>query len=152
MTPEENQVIFQRIYDELLNQRKLAVADELFAPEFVNHAGLVQVTPTAPPALPPGPAPMKQLVTGLTTAFPDLRSTVEDSIAAGDKVVGRITMSGTHHGEFLGIPATGKTFRVSQIHIYRFAVGKVVEHWAERDDLGMLWQLGLVPPLGQASD
>lgn len=90
MTPEENQVIFQRIWDELFNQRKLAVADELFASDFVNHAGLVQVTPTAPPALPPGPAPMKQLVTQLTTAFPDLHFTLEDIIAAGDKVVGRL--------------------------------------------------------------
>lgn len=151
MTPEENTVIFQRIWAELFNQRKLAVADELFAPEFVNHARLVQVTQTAPPAFPPGPEHMKQLVTTLTTAFPDSRFTVEDTIAAGDKVVGRITWSGTHQGEFLGIAATGKAFSVSHIQIFRFAGGKVVEHWAVRDDLGMLRQLGLVSTLGQTS-
>ena len=150
MTPEENTVIFQRMWDELFNQRNLSVADELFAPEFVNHVRLVQVTETPPP-FPPGPAHMKQLVTTLTTAFPDSHFTVEDVIAAGDKVVGRITWSGTHRGEFLGIPATGKAFKVSHIQIYRFARGKMVEHWAVRDDLGMLRQLGLILPLGQAS-
>jgi steroid delta-isomerase-like uncharacterized protein len=151
MTLEENTVIFQRMWDELFNQRNLAVADELFAPDFVNHVRLVQVTETAPPPFPPGPGHMKQLVTTLTTAFPDSHFTVEDVIAAGDKVVGRITWSGTHRGEFLGIPATGKTFKVSHIQIYRFAEGKMVEHWAVRDDLSMLRQLGLVPPLGRTS-
>jgi steroid delta-isomerase-like uncharacterized protein len=150
MTPDENTVIFQRIWDELFNQRKLAAADELFAPDFVNHARLVQVRETPPPPFPLGPAHMKQLVTTLTTAFPDLRITVDDIMVAGDKVVGRITMSGTHQGEFLGIPATGKAFRVSHIQIYRFAGGKAVEHWAVRDDLGMLRQLGLISTLGQA--
>jgi steroid delta-isomerase-like uncharacterized protein len=150
MTPEENKVVFQRIWDELFNQRNLAVVDELFAPDFVNHVRLVQVRETAPPPFPPGPAHMKQLVTTLTTAFPDSHFTVEDTIVAGDKVVGRITWSGTHRGEFLGIPATGKAFKVSHIQIYRFAGGKAVEHWAVRDDLGMLRQLGLIPPLGQA--
>ena len=151
MTPEENKVIFQRMWDELFNQRNLAVADELFAPDFVNHVRLVQVSETTPPPFPPGPAHMKQLVTTLTTAFPDSHFTVEDVIAAGDKVVGRITWRGTHRGEFLGLPATGKAFKVSHIQIYRFAGGKMVEHWAVRDDLGMLRQLGLVPPLGQPS-
>jgi steroid delta-isomerase-like uncharacterized protein len=151
MTPEENAVIFRRMWEELFNQRNLAVADELFAPEFVNHVRLVQVRETPPPPFPPGPAHMKQLVTTLTTAFPDSHFTVEDVIAAGDKVVGRITWSGTHRGDFLGIPPTGKAFTVSHIQIYRFAGGKMVEHWAVRDDLGMLRQLGLVPPLGQPS-
>ena len=152
MTPEENTVIFRRIWDELFNQRKLAVAAELFASDFVNHVRLVQVRKTPPPPFPPGPAHMKQLVTTLTTAFPDSHFTVEDIIAAGDKVVGRITWSGTHQGEFLGIPATGKTFKVTHIQIYRFAGGKIVEHWAVRDDLGMLRQLGLIPRLGQAGE
>jgi steroid delta-isomerase-like uncharacterized protein len=149
MTTEENTVMFQRIWDELFNQRKLEVVDELFAPDFVNHVRLVQVRETPPPPFPPGPAHMKQLVTTLTTAFPDSRFTVEDIIATGDKVVGRITWSGTHQGDFLGIPPTGKAFKVSHIQIYRFAGGKIVEHWAVRDDLGMLRQLGLIPPLGQ---
>jgi steroid delta-isomerase-like uncharacterized protein len=151
MTPEENTVMFQRIWDELFNQRKLEVVDELFAPDFVNHVRVVQVREAPPPPFPPGPAHMKQLVTTLTTAFPDSHFTVEDIIATGDKVVGRITWSGTHKGDFLGIPPTGKAFKVSHIQIFRFAGGKIVEHWAVRDDLGMLRQLGLIPPLEQPS-
>jgi steroid delta-isomerase-like uncharacterized protein len=151
MTPEENIVLFHRVWNELFNQRKLAVVDELFAPDFVNHVRLVHVGETSPPPFPPGPAHMKQLVMTLTTAFPDSRFIVDDVIAAGDKVVGRITWSGTHRGDFLGIPATGKAFTVTHIQIYRFAGGKMVEHWAVRDDLGMLRQLGLIPPLGQTS-
>src|SRR5262245_32041261 len=96
MTPAENTVIFQRIWDELFNQRKLELLDELFVPDFVKHVRVVQVRETPPPPFPPGPTHMKQLVTTLTTAFPDSHFTVEDIIATGDKVVGRITWRGTH--------------------------------------------------------
>ncbi len=82
----------------------------------------------------------------LRAAFPDLHVTAEDIIAEGDKVVVRGTISGTHKGEFMGIPATGKEGRVTGISTFRLADGKVCEGWAESDSLGLLIQLGLAKP------
>ena len=65
-----------------------------------------------------------------------------------NKVVARFTFSGTHQGEFQGIPATGKQFKVTGIDIYRIAGGKILEHWAQFDAIGMLQQLGVIPPMG----
>jgi predicted ester cyclase len=69
-------------------------------------------------------------------------------MAEGDKVVTRSTMQGTHQGEFMGIPPTGKQFTATAIDIVRFAGGKAVEHWGNSDDLGMLQQLGVIPTPG----
>jgi predicted ester cyclase len=85
------------------------------------------------------------------TAFPDLHFTVEDMIAEGDKVVARITMSGTQQGAFMGIPPTGKHVAFTAIDINRIAGGKSVEHWWEMDALGLMQQLGVVPAPGQTS-
>ena len=73
------------------------------------------------------------------------RHVVEDLIAEGDKVVGRITAYGTHTGELFGVPATGREIRVSGIAIWRISDGKIVEHWHETDGLGLMQQLGVVP-------
>jgi steroid delta-isomerase-like uncharacterized protein len=93
----------------------------------------------------------KQLVTMYLAAFPDLHLTIEDQIAEGDKVVIRWTAHGTHKGNFMGIPPTGKEAVVTGITIDRFANGKTVEAWNNSDDLGLLQQLGVVPAPGQAS-
>jgi predicted ester cyclase len=81
----------------------------------------------------------------LREAFPDLHFTVEDQIAAGDRVVTRWAGTGTHEGEFQGIPPTGRKVRISGIDIDRFASGKVVECWPEVNELGLLQQLGVLP-------
>jgi steroid delta-isomerase-like uncharacterized protein len=78
-------------------------------------------------------------------AFPDLRLTVEDSVAAGDKVAARITFRATHRGEFQGIPPTGQQVTFSSIELNRMEGGKVAEHWVELDLLGLLQQLGAIP-------
>ena len=78
-------------------------------------------------------------------AFPDLHVTVEDLIAEGDKIVGRVTLTGTHQGELLGIPATGKKVAFSEIHIVRISNGKAVEHWEIADIMSMMQQLGVIP-------
>jgi predicted ester cyclase len=80
----------------------------------------------------------------LRGAFPDLHLTVEDVVAEGEKVVVRTTARGTMKGDFLGMKPTGKTATWTEIHIGRYAGGKVAEHWATIDQLGMLQQLGLV--------
>jgi predicted ester cyclase len=78
-------------------------------------------------------------------AFPDLRFTAEDIIAEGDKVAARYTMRGTHQGEFMGVAPTGNRIEVTGIDIVRFEGGKMVEHWANSDELGMMQQLGVIP-------
>lgn len=132
---EENKAIMRRIFEEVFNEGNLDLLDELVAPEFVNHAA---------PGAPRGPEPVKQLVAMLRNAFPDQHISIEDMIAEDDKVVMRNTYSGTHEGTFMGIPPTGKRFNQNQVHILRFADGKVVEHWAVRDDLTQMQQLGVI--------
>ena len=138
MTLEENKELVRRIYDELWNQRKLEVAEELIAQDAVNYdTGLLPQ--------PFGPEEMKGTVQMVTAGFPDNRHEVEEMIAEGDKVVVRCTLTGTHEGEFMGIPPTGRSIEVTEIHVYRLEDGKAVEHRVGRDDLGAMRQLGVVP-------
>lgn len=107
---EENKAIVQR-YSEALNQRNLDVLDEIFAPEFIDHA--------ASPDQPPGPEGLKQFFAMMDSGFPDFHATVEDMLAEGDKVAFRFTFHGTHQGEFMGIPPTGKQVTMQGIDIMR---------------------------------
>jgi predicted ester cyclase len=134
---EENKAQFRRTYEELLNGGDLSVADELVAPDFVNHE--------APPGMDRGPDSMRGLATMLRTAFPDLHFTIEELVADGDTVAGRLTMSGTHEGPLMGMPPTGRSVRQNPMHFVRFRNGKAVEHWEVRDDLGMMRQMGVIP-------
>jgi predicted ester cyclase len=120
-TEAENKARFRRTYEELLNGGEFSVADELVAPDFVNHE--------APPGMDRGPESMRGLATMLRTAFPDLRFTIEDLVAEGDTVAGRLTMSGTHEGPLMGMPPTDRSVRQDHIHIVRFRDGKAIEHW-----------------------
>ena len=133
---EQNKAIMRRIYDEVFSNGNLAVVDELVVKDVIEHE-----------EGPQGSEGLKQTVTMFRTAFPDLQFSVEDMIAEGDKVVSRITMRGTHKGEFMGIPATDKTFAVQVIDIIRFANGKAVEHWGVTDSAAMMQQLGGAPPV-----
>jgi len=92
-----------------------------------------------------GPESMRRVVMMLRTVFPDLHFTMEELVAEGDTVVGRVTMSGTHQGPFMGIAPTGRSVRQAQVHFVRFRDGKGIEHRAVRDDLGMMQQLGVIP-------
>jgi steroid delta-isomerase-like uncharacterized protein len=107
----------------------------------------------APDALIPNPLPieatgaqvLKEVFGRLHRAFPDLRVTVEDVIAEGDKVVSRNSVTGTHHGEYMGIPPTGKTVTYNEIFIVRFVKGRVAETWGVVDVLSQMRQLGVIP-------
>jgi predicted ester cyclase len=140
-TTEENKAQFRRAYEELLNQGNLAIADELVAPDFINHE--------APPGRNRGPESMRGVATMLRTAFPDLRFTIEELVAEGDIVAGRLTMSGTHEGPLMGMQPTGRWVRQDHMHFVRFRDGKAVEHWGVRDDVGMMQQMGVMPEPGQ---
>ncbi len=140
MSAEENKAAIRRAYDELWNERNVEVVDELVTEDFLNHA--------APPDRQRGRQGLKDVVRMFEGAFPDFRYEVEDVIAEGEKVAVRDVFRGTHQGDFMGIPATGNRVTMEAIHIYRFREGRLAEHWVARDDLGMMQQLGAIPPPG----
>jgi steroid delta-isomerase-like uncharacterized protein len=110
----------------------------VFAPNYVGHDA------TLPHDL-RGPEEFKQFVRMYRSAFPDLVLTVEDQIAEGDRVVTRFTARGTHRGDLMGIPPTGKRVAVTGISIDRISNGKSVESWTNYDLMSMMQQLGVVP-------
>ncbi|MFQ5880662.1 MAG: ester cyclase [Dehalococcoidia bacterium] len=140
MSAEENKAIMHRIYEEVINTGNLALADQFIAADVVEHEAL--------PVVASGLEGFKQFFTMFRTAFPDLRFIVEDMIAEGDKVATRLTIRGSHKGEFMGMAPTGKQVTMTAIDIIRFAGGKAVEHWGNTDELGLMQQLGAVPPMG----
>jgi predicted ester cyclase len=142
-TAEENKAQFRRMYEEGLNRGNLAVADEVIDPDCLDHE--------AHPGGDRGPESMRTLITMLRTAFPDLHFAIEHLVAEGDTVAGRLTMSGTHKGLLMGMPPTGRSVRLNNMHFVRFRDGKAIEHWGVRDDLGMMRQLGVIPSPEQIS-
>lgn len=139
---EENKIISQRFYEQVFNQGNMSAADQLLLVGGVDH------NPPGP-GFAPGIEGVKQVVMMFRTAFPDLHLTVEDQIAEVDRVVSRITVRGTHQGELLGVPPTGKMVTVGLVDILRLDGGKIVERWGQFDALGMLQQLGAVPQPGR---
>jgi steroid delta-isomerase-like uncharacterized protein len=135
MSTEQNKALV-RNFEELINFRDLDTALTLLSPDFADHTPAV--------GLPPGVEGVRAFFTMQFAAFPDSRSTSLDMIAEGDKVVHRMSTEGTHQGEFLGIPATGKRVTMAYIDIWRIADGKLAEHWVEADMMGMMQQLGVM--------
>jgi steroid delta-isomerase-like uncharacterized protein len=130
--------ILYRVLDQALNQGNLAVVDELVAP-----GGICHQWSWGTPANRMG---LKQLFAMFRTALPDLRCIVEDEISEGDKVAARWTMCGTQKGPFLGNPPTSKPIVVQGFVYARIENGQVIENWTMIDQMGVLQQLGLVPP------
>ena len=140
MSVEEHKAIQRRVY-ELFSSGNQEALEEVIAPDAVDH--------NAPPGLAPGLEGVRQTLGMFRAAFPDLRITAEDLLAEGDRVAARITATGTHRGEFQGLPPTGKQVTISGIEIVRIANGRVVERWGQFDNLGMLQQMGALPAPGQ---
>ncbi len=141
MSTEDNKATVRRAIEELWNQGRVAVFDELFAPTFIYHDAARPDVGTL--------EDYKRNFAATRSAFPDTHLTIEDMIAEGDKMVMRFTWRGTNTGDFvmppMRIPATGKQVTVTAIVILRFAEGKAVEFWGQFDNLGMFQQLGLIP-------
>jgi predicted ester cyclase len=133
---EANKETIRRIYDEALNQGKLDVADELVDESFQLHDFVSTPRPTGPEAL-------RTIVRQLHTAYPnDLKFTIEDLVAEGDKVVVRWTQRGTHEGEYFGgIPATGLKIEQQAIVIYRVVDGKVTDLWSLTGQVDVVQQM-----------
>jgi steroid delta-isomerase-like uncharacterized protein len=136
MSTETNKKLARRLYDDVLNDRRLDVVDELALADYAEHDPL--------PGQRDGLVGLKDratmLVEGLASTY-----TVEDVIAEGDRVVVRWRNTGTHSGAFLGIPPTGRSFSIAGIDVYRIENGRLAEHWHVVDQLTMLQQLGLIP-------
>jgi steroid delta-isomerase-like uncharacterized protein len=139
MSIEENKAIMRRMIEELWNQGKMEVADELFAAD--------HVAPDLPMA-PPGPDGVKMIAGMFLSAFPDLHMEIEDIIAEGDKVVARFTETGTHKGDYMGIPATGNKVKFSEVGILQIEGGKIVKSWYNLDQFGLMQQIGAIPSPG----
>ena len=138
MSTENNKALARRGFD-ALNERNWAGFYELIAPDMVLH----EASKTSQ-----GLEAYQQFVSMYYTAFPDLHISVEAIVAEGDRIVARYTGRGTHQGELMGIPPTGKPISVANILIARIANDRVVEQWLNTDVLGMLQQLGVVPAMG----
>jgi steroid delta-isomerase-like uncharacterized protein len=130
---ERNKAQVRRVIEEIYNRGDLDLVDEVAASDLVIRIGAEEVR---------GHNEIKRYVAGLRTGFPDLTLTIEDQIAEGDMVVTRWTARGTHGGEFHGIPATGRTVRVTGTDIDRIVDGKTVDCWVHMDQLGLMQQLG----------
>jgi steroid delta-isomerase-like uncharacterized protein len=139
-TSDANKKVMQRFYDEVVNGGNLDLIDELLTDDFVEHEAFPEITPDR--------AGVKQFFGLFRQAFPDGTFTVEDMVAEGDRVVARVTIRGTQHGEFMGVPPLGKEIEVQAIDIVQFRDGVATAHWGISDTAGMLMQLGALPAPG----
>jgi steroid delta-isomerase-like uncharacterized protein len=134
---EANKALIRRLVEEVQNQHNVAAMDEFFAPSFVNYDIVAGLPDTLEGS--------KQLHRMLFAAFPDLKMTIHDQAAEGEKVWTRKIATGTHQGELFGIPATGKQVSWKIIDIMTIQNGKVTEHWVVADVMSLMQQLGAVP-------
>lgn len=137
MSTQANKDLVRRAYAELVMEGNFAHLEEFCHEDYVDH--------TQPPGWPTDRAGLQQQVLYFRGAFPDINVTLEDMVAEDDLVTHRQTMRGTHLGEFFGIPPTGRPVEMTGMHLFRVADGKLIEHRANNDDLGMLRQLGAIP-------
>jgi steroid delta-isomerase-like uncharacterized protein len=138
---DQNKTIARRLREECFSKGDMALADQLLDDNYVYHGPCIMEEVR-------GREAFKQAVAGFRAALPDLRETVEDQIAEGDKVVSRFISRGTHQGELMGAPPTGKQITIRGTDISRVSNGKIVEAWVMWDALAMMQQLGIVQRLG----
>ena len=136
MSTEDNKAIVRRFIDEAFVKGRPDALDEIVSEDF---------TPRTWPSVEPGIESLKQAVTRMASGLSDVRFDVEDLIAEGDRVAVRLTAHAVHRGDFMGMPAAGKGYTISEIHIFRLTDGKIAEHWHVADMLGMMRQLGATP-------
>ncbi len=139
-TEDDNKATVRRYLEEVWNHRNLGIIDELAAPNYARYLS-GQTAPLDREGA-------KQRIASFHQALPDLHLTIDDLLAEGDRVVFRITFTGTQQGHFMGMAPTGRGVTFSAIDITRLAGGKIVEHWGQMDVFGLLQQLGAVPTPG----
>jgi predicted ester cyclase len=135
MSIEEHKNIVRR-YQEIYNSNELDRLTEVVSEDLL--------TPNILPGIPHGLEGAKTAHRIMLAGFPDYQTIIEDMLAEGNKVAARIRMTGTHTGEFMGVPPTGRQISYTGIYIARIANGKIVEHWGEEDGVSLLQQLGVL--------
>lgn len=138
LSEEDQKAVVRRFVEEFKNRGRHDVVYEAFAPGFVTHMRL--------PGIPPDREGFRMLGKAVVAAFPDVHAEIEDLLVDGDKVIERTTARATSKGVFNGVPPTDKPVQWTEIHIYRLERGKIAEHWGEIDLLGLMAQLGAIPP------
>ena len=136
MGEAENKALVRRIFEQGMNGGDDRVLDECMTADFVNHDM---------PAPVPGPEGFRQVLGMFRSAFPDMNVNLEEVLAADDKVVTRGVFTGTHKGEFMGVPASGAPIEVKFIDVWRVRDGRVAENWVRLDQLGLMQQIGAIP-------
>lgn len=146
MDAHANEAKTRRLYDQVWNERRLELIDDWVTADFVGHWSMY-------PEPVHGPAGFHAAAQELLTALPDARFSVEDAIAADDKVVTRARVRGTHSGPMQGFAPTGRPVDIEYIAIERYGSdGKCVEEWVRSDDLAISRQIGALPPAGSAAE
>jgi steroid delta-isomerase-like uncharacterized protein len=147
MSTDENKALVQRWFSDVVSQGDMSSFDAICA---VCHPDFEMIRGVANPA-PRGIEATKGLISSLRTAFPDLSATVDEQIAEGDKVVSVVTMTGTHQGDFMGVPATGRSFTMPGVSIWEVRDGQLISELVSWDSMGMMQQLGVAAgPPGQS--
>jgi steroid delta-isomerase-like uncharacterized protein len=131
---EQNKSLYGRFLQTIFNEGRIDEIDDFLAPSYVFH--------DAPPGAPSGKESVKQVVAMFRNAFPDLKITLDELVAEGDKVCARATTKGTHQGTFMGIAPTGKAVTITGLTMVRIADGRIHESWVKNDVVGLLRQLG----------
>ena len=137
-TCEANKAVARRLANEVFSQGNMKTLEEIFASNYVNHTMPV-------PGIPGNREGFKQVVLATRTAFPDVKVDVQDVVAEGDLAVFRDVVHATSKGAFMGVPPNGRRLEWTEIHFLKIADGKIVDHWANFDQVGILRQLGVLP-------
>lgn len=137
MQAEENKTFVRRFFDEVQTQGQLERIDDYVAEDFVDHSALPGFESTR--------EGVRQLFAALRNAFPDLRVTVHDQVADDERVVSRKSFTGTHRGEFMGLPPTGNAVEFEVIDILRIVDGRITDHWVVGEFHRLMQQVGAAP-------
>jgi steroid delta-isomerase-like uncharacterized protein len=133
MSTDDNKRLVRRFVQEIFAQGKVESVDALVAPDFVSHTfGIAD----------DGQAKLRAATERVHASLTDVRFTVEDLVAEDDRVAARLTASATATGDFMGMPAEGRSYTIGEMHLFRIRDGKVVEHWHQYDASGIMRQLG----------
>jgi steroid delta-isomerase-like uncharacterized protein len=135
---DQNKDLARRFYGEVVSTGDVDRVTEFCTADFVEHEEL-------PPGTPDGPEGVKAFVRMYREGFPDLKADVEDMVEEGDRLSVRVRYTGTHDGDFMGIPPTHKHIDIEALDIVRIVDGKAAEHWGATDRLGLMQQIGVIP-------
>lgn len=136
MGTEEHKVLVRRFIDEVFVKGNPDAVDKLVTADFTPHSW---------GKMPSGPEPLKEAIRHVHAGLADVTFKIEDMIAEDDKVAVRVTTHGRHKGEFMGLPATGHEYTISETHIFHMRDRRIAEHWRDADMLGLMRQLGALP-------